>query len=118
MPGIKAAATAMVFEALLGAGAAPVQAAPVSTEEAACAVAKAAVSAQRRFPVSRIRLCDTIDPVHSPRGFYVLGLHGWCREEICGSTLMGWFAVQKATGRLFEWNVAENKLGPPVASRP
>lgn len=121
MPGIKAAAAAMVFGALFVAGAmpgaAPVQAAPVRTGEAACAVAKAAVSAQRRFSVSRIRLCDTANPVHNPPGFYVFGLHGWCGDEICGSTLMGWFAVQKATGRVFEWNVAENKLGPPIASR-
>lgn len=122
MPRIKAAATAMVFGALLVAGgmacAAPFQARPVRTDDAACAVAKAGVSAQRRSPVSRIALCDTIDPLHSPRGFYVLGLYGWCREEICGSTLMGWFAVHTDTGRVFDWNMAENKLGPPIASRP
>ena len=111
-----------MFGALLIAGAmpgaAPVQASPVRTQDAACAVAKATVSARRRFPVSRIALCDMSDAVHRPRGFYVVGLHGWCREEICGSTLMGWFAVQKATGRVLQWDVAENKLGPPIDLHP
>jgi len=31
---------------------------------------------------------------------------------------MGWFAVQKATGRVFEWDVAEQKLGLPVKVHP
>jgi hypothetical protein len=31
---------------------------------------------------------------------------------------MGWFAVQKATGRVFEWDVAELRLGPPVRILP
>ena len=121
MTGIKAAAATIVFGALLAASllpwAAPVHAAPVRTGGAACALAKAHVSAQRRFPVSRIASCETISAVGSPRGFYVLALYGWCREDVCGSTNMGWFAVHKATGRVFEWDVGEQKLGPPISPK-
>jgi hypothetical protein len=119
MNGIKAAAT--MTGALLAANMAlwpaAVQAAPVRSAEAACALAKARVSAQRRFPVSRILSCETLRAADSPRGFYILALYGWCREDICGSTNMGWFAVQKRTGRLFEWNVGEQKVASRIASR-
>jgi hypothetical protein len=30
---------------------------------------------------------------------------------------MGWFAVAKATGRVFEWDMAEDQLGRPVNAR-
>jgi hypothetical protein len=129
MNGIKAAETMIVPGALLAASmtawAPPVQAARVQTTERACAQAKARVSAVRHFPVSAIRSCDTISATDIPEGYYVLALHGFCREEICGSTLMGWFAVQKATGCVFEWDVADWRLGPsisvcfpPLADRP
>ena len=46
--------------------------------------------------------------------YYVLALHS--RRDCDGicSTNMGWFAVEKATGRVFNWDVAEWKLGPPI----
>jgi hypothetical protein len=31
---------------------------------------------------------------------------------------MGWFAVEKETGRVFEWDMAEEKLGPSIAAVP
>ena len=122
MNGVKAAATMMVPGALLAASmtawAPPVQAARAQTTERACALAKARVSAVRHFPVLAIRSCETISATDSPEGYYVLALHGFCREDLCGSTLMGWFAVQKSTGRLFEWDVGEWRLGPPINQRP
>jgi hypothetical protein len=119
MNGIKAAAA--MAGALLATSMtlwpAPVHAAPVETARAACALAKAQVSAQRRISVSRIASCATIRAVDSPRGFYVLALYGWCRENICGSTNMGWFAVEKASGRVFDWDAGEQEVGRPIASR-
>jgi hypothetical protein len=91
----------------------------VKTAKSACAVAKARVSAQRHFPVSEVAFCDHVGAVDSPRGYYVLAFHGKRTDcgGICGSTNMGWFAVQKATGRVFEWDVAEDKLGPSIDLR-
>lgn len=96
---------------------APAVAVPAATEEAACNLTKISVAERGRFPTSSIAFCDVIVPEEQPEGFYVLGVHGKredCGDDICGSTLMGWFAVQKATGRVFEWDVADWKTGSPV----
>ena len=95
----------------------PAQASTVTTEKAACDVTKARVAARDHFPVSAIAFCDVVVPEAQPKGFYVLGLHGKrndCGDKVCGSTLMGWFAVQKATGQVFEWDMVEDALGQPV----
>jgi hypothetical protein len=91
----------------------PTNSAPVKTSKGACAVAKARVSAERHFPISVVAFCDQVDPAQSPKGYYVLALHGKrsnCRGN-CGSTNMGWFAIRKADGRVFEWNVSDWKIG-------
>lgn len=99
---------------------APASATPVNTEKAACALSKASVAARGHFPVSAIAFCDFIVAEAQPKGLYVLGLHGKgdnCGADVCGSTLMGWFAVQKATGNVFEWDMAEGRLGQRVEDR-
>ena len=99
---------------------APVGAAPVTTEKAACDRTKASVAARDHFPESAIAFCDVIIPEAQPKGFYVLGLHGVRNDcaDICGSTLMGWFAVQRSSGEVFEWDINEGKPGALVKARP
>lgn len=92
-------------------------AAAVKTAKAACDVVKAKVSASGHFPISVIAFCDMIVESESPKAYYVLALHSTRQCEGICSTNMGWFAVQKATGRVFEWDVAEEKLGPSVKVR-
>ena len=89
-------------------------AAQVRTGRAACAVAKVRVAASLHRPLTSIPYCETLRAVDSPHGFYIVGLRGRCREEICGSTLIGWYAVQKRTGRVFAWDVGESRLGAPI----
>ena len=50
----------------------------------------------------------------SPRGYYVMALHS--RRECDGicSTNMGWFAIRRSSGRVFEWDVADMKIGKPL----
>lgn len=98
--------------------AARVDAAPVRTEKAACERVKTRVSAARHFPMSTIAFCDMVGTVDSPRGFYVLALHSNRRCEGICSTNMGWFAVEKRTGRVLEWDVAEDRLGQPIKPYP
>jgi hypothetical protein len=95
---------------------APLDAAPVRTAKAACERVKTRVSSVEHFPVSIVAFCDTLRAADSPKGFYVLALHSnrHC-DGIC-STNMGWFAVEKRTGRVLEWDVAEMKLGRPIQS--
>jgi len=62
-----------------------------------------------------IALCDIVVEEAQPEEFYVLALHS--RRTDCDgicSTHMGWFAIQKATGRVFEWDIEKSELGLPV----
>ena len=87
----------------------------VASAEAACAVATARVTAQRRLPISHVAVCDGVSEGDGPPGYYVMALRAHCREEMCGSTLMGWFAVKKASGEVFEVDVEDWKVGRAVA---
>jgi len=99
--------------------AAQANAAPINTEEAACALVKARVAARGHFPISEVAFCDVaVATADRPQGFFVLALHS---KRVCDgicSTNMGWFAVEKATGRVFEWDMAEDRLGPPIKLHP
>lgn len=100
--------------------AAPAHAKRFDTEKAACAQAKVRVAWQRHVNVSVFAYCDLIVPKERPRGFYVLALHVKrydCGDKICGSTLAGWFAVERSTGKVFEWDVAEWKLSQSLSKR-
>jgi|SRR5579859_3253953 len=96
---------------------ATVNAAPAKTTKGACALAKSLVAAKGHFPPSVIAFCDVVPAASSPTGYYVLALHSKRPDcnGIC-STNMGWFAVEKTSGRLFEWDVAEQKLGPLISA--
>ncbi len=114
MAGIKVAANIAGFMGPLVAmlvWAAPAHASPVRSGAAACALAKTRVATHLHRTRSSIPSCETLRATDSPRGYYILALRGWCRETICGSTLIGWFAVHKRTGRIFEWDVGEDRLG-------
>ena len=109
--------TASAFAFAL-ASAAPAEARPVNSADAACTVAKTRVAARDNFPVSRVGFCDIIPAAHSPSGYYVLALHSRRRCDYICSTNMGWFAVEKSSGRVFEWDVGEWLLGPEIRRRP
>jgi hypothetical protein len=117
MSGFRAAAIMMVAGASL-AFAPSAHASRVGTRGAACRVAKALVATRLHRPLSGIPFCEALRVADSPRGFYILALRGRCREDICGSTLIGWYAVQKRTGRVFEWEVGEWRLGASIPRRP
>lgn len=87
---------------------------PVASAEVACAVATARVTAERDLPVSHVAMCDPVSDENGRPGYYIMALRAHCREELCGSSLMGWYAVQKATGEVFEVDVADWALGRRV----
>ncbi len=86
----------------------------VRSEQSACATATARVATLRRLPATHVAFCEAGSHSDVP-GYYVVSLRGHCREEICGSTLIGWFAVRKADGTVFEFNVGEWKVGQPAS---
>lgn len=92
--------------------------ADVSSEPEACRLATAGVAAIKRFPASRIASCDHLVAASNPPGYYVLALHSDRQCEGICSTHLGWYAVQRSNGEVFDWDVAESRLGPPIVRRP
>jgi hypothetical protein len=92
-------------------------AAPVRSASEACTLAKASFAARDHFPMARIGFCDVIPATEGPRGFYVLTLHSTRRCEGICSRWLGSFAVERSSGRVFLWNVAEWELGVEVRRR-
>lgn len=86
----------------------------VKSPDVACTLATDRVTAHRGLPVSHVVDCEANADADGLSGYYILALLAACHEEICGSTSMGWFAVSKATGEVFDWNVADWKLGRPI----
>ncbi|WP_420469889.1 hypothetical protein [Brevundimonas sp. FT23042] len=90
---------------------------PVTSAEAACAVATEKVTSLRGLPTSHVAQCDHISDDNADADHYVMALRAYCTTEaVCGSTLMGWFAVRKTTGEVFEWDVGDWKVGPPLGN--
>ena len=94
-----------------------VQLAPVVSDEDACERAKEAVVDAHLYEMSQIASCEMSD---KPTGqeFYVMRLNGHCREDVCGSILLGWYGVERETGRVFDWDIAENRPGGDVSEPP
>jgi hypothetical protein len=112
--GLTCAATVLPASLAGCAGTPPVA---LVSAEAACALATARVTAARGLPRGHVASCDPVRADDNPVGHHVLGLRAVCNQDLCGSTLMGWFAVEKATGAVFEWDVAEWQPGPEVGGR-
>jgi hypothetical protein len=113
-----AAALALSAAVLLSL-AARADSAAITNEKAACELAKARVASQGRFKMSAIAFCDVIVSEAQPRGFFVLGLHGKRHDcgGICGSTLMGWFGVERVSGKVFEWDIEKDRPGREVLAK-
>lgn len=87
---------------------------PAESVEAACASASSRVNAVRHLPLSHVVQCEGLGSSDELASYQILGLHAPCLEEVCGSTLMDWFAVGKENGGVLEYSVGESKLGRPV----
>lgn len=87
----------------------------VSADAKTCDRLKASLVASGDFEEKNIAGCDGIIDSSNRPGFRIARVNGYCDEEICGSVLMGWFAVEEDTGRVFEVaDVADWKLGSEV----
>ena len=102
---------ALFAPALLGCGG-PAEERQASSDNAVCELITAAVVARGEYREPQVAGCDTMS--EKPGGYLVTRLNGHCREPVCGSVLLGWYAVQRDTGRVFEWNMAEDALGPEI----
>jgi len=84
----------------------------------ACEVTEKRVSEALKItagPISKWH-CDAY---RSDQDFYVLSLHGGsCEPDTICSTLIGYFASRREDGKVYEWNIAEDRLGNPLETLP
>lgn len=80
----------------------------------ACEVTEKRVSKTLKLtagPISNWR-CDSI---RSNRDFYVLSLRGGsCEPDVICSTLIGYFAFRRRDSKVYQWDIAEDRLGDPL----
>lgn len=88
---------------------------PVSSERTACERVVESVVQAGRYTRNIINGCGHASDEDAPN-YFVVRLNTHCREEICGSVLLGWFAVNKQSGRVFNWDVGEGQVAGEVAS--
>ncbi|MGH6650201.1 MAG: hypothetical protein ACREB7_03625 [Sphingopyxis sp.] len=87
----------------------------VSADAKACDRITASLVAGGDFKATDIAGCDGIIDSANPPGFRVTRVNGYCHEEMCGSVLLGWFAVKEDSGQVFEVaDVGDWKLGSEV----
>ncbi len=88
----------------------------VASVDDACELVTEAVVARGDYPLSEIEGCDGDlgEGSDTFADYYVLRLNAYCREEICGSVLLGWYAVDQKTGQVYDIDVAEWALGDEV----
>jgi hypothetical protein len=92
----------------------PTTAISVTSEAQACHLAKNVVSTKGGYDAKSIAGCDFAEADDVPN-YFVLRLNGYCTQEpICGSVLIGWYVVQKNSGQVFDWNVADWKIADEV----
>lgn len=83
----------------------------VSTEQVACDLTKARWTTVHRASAARVAFCDNVVRDANPPGYYVLALHSDRQCDGICSTNLGWYAVRKSDGEVFEWDVGEWRLG-------
>jgi len=90
----------------------------IATEEEAC---DQLLNAARRHhlaaqPASSGHYACAPTSSHA-QSYFQFGLHyavDGLPPDWVGSDLVGWYAVRRSDGRVFEWNIAEDELGPPL----
>ena len=74
----------------------------------------AAVVAAGIYGSAQIQGCDGGAPEEAAPNFNLLRLNAYCHEEICGSVLLGWYLVDTESGRVWEWDMAEDARGAEI----
>ena len=58
-------------------------------------------------------------PDRDTNGYFVLGLHYRLKNpgSVASSSLVGWYAVSKSNGQLYEWDMANQTIGDVIEQR-
>lgn len=72
------------------------------------------LAANKTYRAKQMAGCDGGASDEFP-GFYILRVNGICRDpQGCGSVLMGWYAVEAATGAVYDMDVGEWRIGQRI----
>jgi hypothetical protein len=91
----------------------------ISSEDQGCKTLLQAVETYHLVAESRPLGRPYCEPT-APRllGYYQYGVYyapdKWPPDWV-GSALLGWYAVRRSDGRVYEWDIAEDALGAPVS---
>jgi hypothetical protein len=89
---------------------------PIASEGAACTALKQrvakSVDQKMAGPATDWR-CDFIVKNYQPKDYYVASLHSGlpCPTSAACSSLIGWYAVRRADGKVIEWDLAQDVPG-------
>ncbi len=88
--------------------------APVVSDDQACERVMSILAANKSYRAEQMAGCDGGKDDTNP-GYYLLRVNGYCRDpEGCGSVLLGWYAVDGATGAVHDMDVGEWQIGPRI----
>jgi hypothetical protein len=83
------------------------------SQRSACSVLKATVARRESLPITGPTglgwYCDFAKG--SNKGSYVIALRSGRKCAGICSNLMGWYAINRGTGKVREWNIEGNRVG-------
>lgn len=83
----------------------------VASDDQACERVMSVLAGNTTCTADQMASCEGGKDENNP-GFYVLRVNANCREPHgCGSVLLGWYAVDAATGAVHDWDVGEWQIG-------
>jgi len=87
---------------------------PVVSDDQACERVMAVLAANTTYRAEQMAGCDGGVSDEFP-GYYVLRVNAHCRDpQGCGSVLLGWYAVEAASGAVHDWDVGEWRIGARI----
>jgi hypothetical protein len=90
---------------------------PINSQKQACLVLKRAAVT---YHLSRRNLTGRYycEPLGDNAVYYLIGLrYRVTSDELVGSNLIGWFAVRRVDGSVFDWDI-NGDVAKPLAERP
>jgi len=86
----------------------------VTSDDQACERLMSVLAANTTYRAEQMAGCDGGVSDEFP-GYYVLRVNAYCRDpQGCGSVLLGWYAVEAASGAVHDWDVGEWRIGARI----
>ncbi len=108
--------TLLMFALASGLPVPPTTSEGVVSPEGACRLVTAMVRERHEVPENVSISCDHLTARPPDDDLYVFALRSDRTCDYICSNLMGWFAVRRATGQIYEWDIGEWQVGRPLGA--